>query len=561
MKAKNILYALPLVVLGWGLFILGGEEVLAANPATRPYLQVITSADKITDQQVVTVTALAATYEGQPVDRFQMKIGSTSYKCLSTYFCQQTVGPFSVTKPTWVGYEITAIDVQGKNNESRRTATGRFLVTPTKKDTQKPVFTKITTSNHQLSPGESFALEITTKDNKGIAKIDILLDGNLLKTCANEKVCGTTAGPFTTEDVGEHAYTFIVTDTDGNYIKPWGKFWVRSSTQPAAARGVDNEAPQVRVTGQLRLSQTREGGQGYEIKANATDNSGRIARTEIYITEVGQPMGNPVFTCGAKPSPSGCLESGNADLMFNKRYAYQAYAYDEAGNRGMSMMYYFDIPSFDETLPQVILIPSKDNLQLGDKVTLTARATDNYGVNRIEIRKFGLDTVKQCDGINNGVSTCSYTDGPLTVGEHKYDATAYDAAGNQAWSGWVVLRVGSNNTNPTPTTPVGNDTEAPVVSVEAEPNSSNSPEGHGYVYTIRATDNSGAVANMEFFIAAEGQEFSQTPTMTCGRAQNPHSCGNIGYLPGGRNYYYQAKAYDDAGNIGYSPRSFFWMPN
>src|SRR3989344_5676751 len=186
MKNKFLLLAGGLVVFGLGFFILSSEQAMAANVATRPFLKTIVSAGKISDQDVLTVTALAATFDGQPADRIEMKISDTHYKCLSTFFCQQTVGPFAVKKPTWFSYRVTAIDVQGHNLESGKTVTGRFLVTPTKKDTQKTVFTKITTSNHQVTPGENFSLEITAKDNKGISKIEIYMDGNLLKTCSSE---------------------------------------------------------------------------------------------------------------------------------------------------------------------------------------------------------------------------------------------------------------------------------------------------------------------------------------------------------------------------------------
>lgn len=550
MKNRFFLLAVGLVVFGLGFFILNGEQANAANAATRPFLKTIASAGKISDQDVLTVTALAATFDGQPAGRIEMKISDTNYKCLSTFFCQQTVGPFTVKKPTWFNYRVTAIDVQGQNLESGQTVTGRFLVTPTKKDTQKPVFTKITTSNHQVTPGGNFSLEINTKDNKGISKIEIFLDGNLLKTCSSVKTCGTTVGPLTDEDIGEHKYVFVVTDTDGNYIKPWGKFWVRSTVTTIIESGVDTEAPQVRISGNL-TSQTLEGGQQYEIKSVATDNSGQISRTEIFITEIGQTVGSPVFTCGAKPSPSTCTEANNTILQFNKRYAYQAYAYDAAGNRGMSMMYYFDTPEFDRTLPQIILVPSKDNPLPGEKVTLTAHASDNYRIRRIEIRK--SDVVKTCEWSD----TCTFSTGPLTAGEHRYDAAAYDAADNQAWSGWVILNVAGGNT---PILRLGNDTEAPIVSVEAAPNTSTNAEGHGFVYTVTGNDNSGVVNKMEFFIAAEGEDYAQLPTFTCSRYTNPNTCGNIGFLPGGRNYHFQAKAFDDAGNIGYSPNSFFWMP-
>ena len=224
MRAKKLLTVAVLVgVLGLLPFFSASAAVYS-----KPHLYVVKSASIITSNDIISIAALASSAGASSVDKITLTVGNSTIVCEDAFYCQKVAGPFAVTKNTVIKYKVVA-EVPGAKNVSLKSInSGSFLVKPVKKLSVVPQYTKITTSNNKLEVGESIDLKIYTKDDKGISNINILLDGDLVGSCSEQAICGTTIGPFGEDQVGEHKYIFVVTDVDGNKIEPWDKFSVSS---------------------------------------------------------------------------------------------------------------------------------------------------------------------------------------------------------------------------------------------------------------------------------------------------------------------------------------------
>jgi hypothetical protein len=108
---------------------------------------------------------------------------------------------------------------------------------------------------------------------------------------------------------------------------------------------------------------------------------------------------------------------------------YAAVAYDKAGNRAATGYQRVAIQATDTTPPLLRVRHRPTRPRTGQRVTIVAQASDPSGVVKIEMRVNGR-LVKTCSA-----ETCSYVGGPFPQGTVTYEVTAFDRAGNRAWSG------------------------------------------------------------------------------------------------------------------------------
>ncbi len=124
----------------------------------------------------------------------------------------------------------------------------------------------------------------------------------------------------------------------------------------------------------------------------------------------------------------------------NGTHTYTAKATDAANNVGASLAVnvVVNIPAPDTTAPTVGLATSSPSLTVQGSITLTATATDNVGVSKVEFIEGAtvLNTVTTAPFVTN----VFYPYG-ATYGTHSYIAKAYDAAGNVATSTAVTVDV------------------------------------------------------------------------------------------------------------------------
>ncbi|HLN60936.1 MAG TPA: Ig-like domain-containing protein, partial [Symbiobacteriaceae bacterium] len=134
--------------------------------------------------------------------------------------------------------------------------------------------------------------------------------------------------------------------------------------------------------------------------------------------------------------------------------------------------------SVDGVAPKVSLTSPKAGAAVGDTVTVTASASDNKGVTWVEF---------YVDGDLAGTDTLapwafSWLTAGLPAGSHTLQAIAYDAAGNQAVSLPVTVRI---------------DREPPSVRLTGL--TEGDLLGRDYAVTIEATDDAGIV-KAEFYV-------------------------------------------------------------
>lgn len=450
----------------WAVFLLLAFFVAipaqAADIAKKPLLYTFVSATRITDQDTINLTALSATPQGEPVDRITITVNGEKKECGLGFSCQETFGPFKVTKQTWIRYEVVAVKKGIGNQESGITKRGSILVTPLKL-TAKPVFTKITTSGHQLKTGDTFDLKIYTKDEKaGIAKIEIYLDGKLMDKCEGSTECGTTFGPFADNDIGEHKYEFLVVNKVGNSIKPWGKFWVKAgavstpqTTPTSSGSGGSNETSGG-LTATITPNKTEALSTDKIIFNVATEDDKLIKKIEILVNATLVKTCENVEVCeyigGPYPNYAGTMVS------------YAANAYDVVGRQIFTGYKYLKITqapneSIDKDAPRVTI----------EGNVFTETGTFGYGANFVakavdqsKIYKTEIYVVEEGATAGGAAQTCSVAISPATCEakldylnygkKYSYWAVATDSQGNIGTSSRMSLTVPNLTTNNTSNT-------------------------------------------------------------------------------------------------------------
>lgn len=193
--------------------------------------------------------------------------------------------------------------------------------------------------------------------------------------------------------------------------------------------------------------------------------------------------------------------------------------------------------SQDTTLPVVSMSASPASVTAGAEVTLTAVASDNVGVTKVEF----YDGTSLLATDSASPYTFKWNTTGVANGAHALKARAFDAAGNVATSTDVSVTV--QNSTPSP------DTTNPTATVTNPLSGSTVYTGTNYQLKTNASDNVG-VTKVEFYRA--GQYLIGTATLASGTAKDgswavswtPTTAGSADIT---------ARVYDASGNIGNSP--------
>ncbi|MFZ6875123.1 Ig-like domain-containing protein [Undibacterium sp. Di27W] len=223
----------------------------------------------------------------------------------------------------------------------------------------------------------------------------------------------STATTTITPTVGEHFYYAKITQDDGNIL--WSApIWVTQSnsadtTPPTVSAGESGSS------GTITLS------------ANATDNVG-VSRVEFYVD--GALKGTATSTPYSVALNSTSLSNASHSLV--------AKAYDAANNVGTSSAVSFTInnPVSDTTPPTVSASESGSS----GNITLSATATDNVGVTKVE---FYVDGTLKASSTTSPYST-TLNSTSLSNASHSLVAKAYDAANNVGTSSAVSFTVNNS---------------------------------------------------------------------------------------------------------------------
>ncbi|MFZ6842996.1 Ig-like domain-containing protein [Undibacterium sp. RuTC16W] len=227
----------------------------------------------------------------------------------------------------------------------------------------------------------------------------------------------STASTTITPSVGEHFYYAKITQDDGNIL--WSApVWVTQTTGSGDTTPPTVSASETGTSGTITLA------------ATATDNVG-VSKVEFYVD--GSLTGTATSSPYSLALNSATLSNGSHTLV--------AKAYDAANNVGTSSSVSFSVSNAtaDTTAPTVSASESGSS----GTITLSATATDNVGVTKVEF---------YVDGTLKGSSTSSpysmtLASSTLSNATHSLTAKAYDAANNVGTSSAVSFTV--NNTTST----------------------------------------------------------------------------------------------------------------
>jgi subtilisin family serine protease len=159
----------------------------------------------------------------------------------------------------------------------------------------------------------------------------------------------------------------------------------------------------------------------------ASDDVG-VAKVELRIN------GAPFATATTAPFSFSWDTTTTADGT----YSLEAMAYDGAGNRGLSNAISVMVSnSVDTVAPTVAITSPANGAKVGTSASITVAASDNVGVNRLELHIDGkLVTSK------TGVTSLSYawSTRKIAAGAHTIISKASDAAGNAATTSITVYK-------------------------------------------------------------------------------------------------------------------------
>ncbi|MBI3729274.1 MAG: CehA/McbA family metallohydrolase [Burkholderiales bacterium] len=223
----------------------------------------------------------------------------------------------------------------------------------------------------------------------------------------------STATTTITPAVGEHFYYAKITQDDGKIL--WSApIWVTQSNS------TDSTPPTVSA-GESGTSGT------ITLSANATDNVG-VSKVEFYVD-------NALKGTATSTPYSMTL---NSTSLTNASHSLVAKAYDAANNVGTSSAVSFTInnPVSDTTAPTV----SASESGTSGNITLSATATDNVGVTKVE---FYVDGTLKATSTTSPYST-TLNSTTLSNATHSLVAKAYDAANNIGTSSAVSFTVNNS---------------------------------------------------------------------------------------------------------------------
>jgi hypothetical protein len=366
-------------------------------------------------------------------------------------------------------------------------------VTVTPPDTAPPTVAVTAPAAGAVLTG-TVAFTATANDNVGVTKVE-LCDGAAI-------VATLTANPYafnwntTSVAPGAHTLTAKAYDAAGN-----------STTSTAIAVTVvapDTTPPTVSVTSPAA---------GAVVTGTVTWSA--TASDNVGVTKVELRDGATVVTT---LTTSPYTFSWNTSSVATGAHTLTARAYDAAGNSTTSAAVAITI---DRTAPTVSLTAPASAATVSGAVTVSATATDNTSVARVEFYRDG-STLLATD--TSSPYSISWDTTTLAAGSHSLTAKAYDAAGNVTTSASRSVTV--------------KDVTAPAVAFTSPANGAQVTVGSTITMAATSTDATG-VSKVEFSVGA---------TLTCTERQLPYTCN--WKVPTGTNksYTLTAKAYDAANN-------------
>jgi len=388
-----------------------GEEIdnLMFEGAGQAGTTITISPEAPTPEDEVTITA---EFSQQLVQYVEIWVNKEKVRDCQISPCIYKGGPFSTDT---LEYWVDAYDFKGiaARSEIVLVDFGPYILV----DSTNP---QVTASHSPSSPSASQTVTFTAEasDARGLHRVLLWVDGEYVADCYDTDTCTYTGGPYT----GRVRYYGYAIDTSDNYAS--------SGYQYVNIGPVDTTKPTVSVS---HSPPNPSASQTVTFTATASDPSG-IRRLLIWAD------GSYVHECPGSP----CTYTG--EPYAGPRVKYYAYAIDNYDNYQATDYKYVYIGERDREAPEVYALHSSMYPTHGQRVTFTAKATDNHasGIDHIWLWVDG-SYVQRCDS-----DECTYTGGPYADDNIRYFALAYDESGNRGFSGYIDFSVGPYSGNTVP---------------------------------------------------------------------------------------------------------------
>ncbi|SET64787.1 Ig-like domain (group 3), partial [Nitrosomonas marina] len=329
-----------------------------------------------------------------------------------------TNAPFSIdwdTTQSVNGYgylQAKAFDAAGNKGVSfYRNVTVNNSETATPADTQAPTINIASPASGTVSG--TIPVNFNSTDNVGVISVDLYVNGQLLGK--------NTQAPFnftfdtTTVSDGSYTLTAHAFDEAGNKGVSAN---VTVTVQNAVAESTDKEAPIVTVASP---SPGAEVSGTTRVEFETFDHVG-IVRVELYANDVH---------VGSSTNAPFSIDWDTTQSVNGYGYL-QAYAYDAAGNKGVSFyrnITVSNVSASDTTAPVISSFNLNDGMTLKSNTVINVSANDDQGVSQIALSIDG-NTVMLSDNESLNyllnVSTARKKKTPL----HTIAVAASDRAGN-----------------------------------------------------------------------------------------------------------------------------------
>ena len=293
-----------------------------------------------------------------------------------------------------------------------------------KNDTKPPTVT-ITSPLNNATVSRTKTVTAKASDNVGVKKVEFYVDGELQAT--------DTASPWSfiwntaSQTNGAHTLSAWAYDASGNVGK--------SSTVSVTVFN-DTTAPTVSISS-LTPSVTSIVGDapgGVIVKGKVTitgtaSDDYKLSKVEFYINNKLKK------TISSDNLSENFSYTWNTTGVSDGPYTLTAKAIDSFGNETLSSV---NVSVKNDTkAPTVSIVSPIDNVTVGGIKTVTAKASDNVGVKKVE---FYVDGVLQTTDTTSPWSF-KWNTASLTNGVHTLSAWAYDASGNMGQSSTISVSV------------------------------------------------------------------------------------------------------------------------
>jgi hypothetical protein len=504
MKTRNIS-----MVLFAFIFSLSGAVAQAAPPTRLPDVSITSPASGsiYTTPQTVSVAASASEKGSNTITKVDFYDGTAlmGTSTASPYSYNWAVSSATNGTHSWTA---KAYDSAGGVSTS---APVSLTVNVGAADTTPPsVSISSPASGTTYTSAQTVTISASASDNVGVSRVEFYEDGSLMATDAASPY--SYAWPVSSSNNGTHSWTAKAYDAAGN-----------SSTSGAVSLTV-NIGGSTTTIPNAPSNLTATAASSSQVNLAWQDNSTNETNFEIWryqastgwvvLPQVGENVVSYTDT-GLSPSTS---------------YYYMVRAINTAGASVFSNMAGATTLSGStaDTTPPIDSISSPTSgttYTTAQTVTITASASDNVGVTKVEFYDGGV--LKATDAASP--YTYAWPISSSNNGTHSWTSKAYDAAGNVSTSSAVSLTVNIAAADTTP----------PTVSISSPASGSTYTLAQTVTISASASDNVG-VTKVEFYDGGVLKATDTSPTYSYAWTFTSANNGTHSWT---------AKAYDAAGNV------------